>query len=93
MQLVLNGYLIGKMLKIQDGTKIPHIQRLRQQINQFVVFNIALKLTKQTVLIKMRIFVTNEFVNRDNLGMRGLSEAILEILAMGNEKRQDQDLL
>ena len=41
----------------------------------------------------MCIFVTNEFVNPENLGMRGLSEAILEILAMGNKKRQNQDLL
>ena len=46
----------------------------------------ALSLLKQTVLIKMYVFVTSKHVNSDNLVIYGFPEAIFKILAIENKK-------
>ena len=56
------------------------------QINQYVILDIALRLSKQAVLTVIYVFTTNLDVNNDNLGIHTLPGAICKMSALENDR-------
>ena len=54
------------------------------QINQYVILDIALRLSKQAVLTVIYVFMTNLDVNNDNLGIHILPGAICKMSVLEN---------
>ena len=56
-------------------------------IKWYAILKPALSLLKQTVVIKMYVFITSKHVNNENLCIYGFTEAIFKMSAMENDKK------
>ena len=86
LQVQKNGLIIEKKVKSQYGRQ-SRLQTLTQNhINWYAILNTVIRLPKQ-FYPAIFVFVTNQDVYHDNLGIHGLPEAIFKISAVKNNKK------